>query len=108
MLSGGERGLLSVAFPAGYATRGHFYLNYTRKPDGATVIARYHASADQDVADHLREEILLVIPQPFAIIMAVNWPLGLTGSFMSGWVTAALQAIHSITLIITALCWEKY
>ncbi len=66
VLFGGERGLLSVVFPPGYATSGRFYVNYTRKPDGATVIARYHVTADPDIADNLNEEPLLVIPQPFA------------------------------------------
>lgn len=66
VLSGGERGLLSVAFPPGFATSGRFYVNYTRQPDGATVVARYHISADPDIADHLSEERLLVISQPFA------------------------------------------
>ncbi len=66
VLSGGERGLLSVAFPPGFATSGRFYVNYTRKPDGATVIARYHVTADPDIADPSSEEVLLVISQPFA------------------------------------------
>ncbi|MFI5294608.1 MAG: PQQ-dependent sugar dehydrogenase [Thermodesulfovibrionales bacterium] len=65
VLSGGERGLLSVAFPPGFATSGRFYVNYTRQPDGATVVARYHVSANPDIADHLSEERLLVISQPF-------------------------------------------
>ena len=34
----GERGLLSVAFPPGYAAKGHFYVNYTDKA-GNTVVA---------------------------------------------------------------------
>ncbi len=65
VLSGGERGLLSVAFPPGFAASGRFYVNYTRQPDGATVVARYHVSANPDIADHLSEEPLLVISQPF-------------------------------------------
>src|SRR5436309_3272476 len=31
VLSGGERGLLCVAFPPAFATKGHFYVDYTRK-----------------------------------------------------------------------------
>ncbi len=64
-LAGGERGLLGLAFPQGYATKGYFYVNYTRSPDGATVIARYRVTHDPDVADPSSEEILLVIDQPF-------------------------------------------
>jgi len=66
VLSGGERGLLSVAFPPHFASSGRFYVNYTRQPDGATVIARYLVTTDPDIADHSSEEVLLVISQPFA------------------------------------------
>jgi glucose/arabinose dehydrogenase len=63
----GEQGLLSVAFPPGYAAKGHFYVNYTRAPDGATVVARYHVSAsDANAADPASEEVILTVPQPFA------------------------------------------
>src|SRR5688572_33333913 len=40
VLSGGERGLLSVAFHPGYAQNGLFYVNYT-DVRGDTVVARY-------------------------------------------------------------------
>jgi glucose/arabinose dehydrogenase len=66
VLFGGEQGLLGLAFPPGYATKRHFYLNYTRIPDGSTVISRYRLTVDPDSADPASEEILLVIPQPFA------------------------------------------
>lgn len=65
VVGGGERGLLGVAFPPGYATKGHFYVNYTRVEDGATVVARYRVTPDPDVADPSSEEILLLIDQPF-------------------------------------------
>lgn len=61
----GERGLFSVAFPPGYAGQGHFYVNYTRKPDGATVVARYRVTSDPDVADPDSEQAVLIIPQPY-------------------------------------------
>jgi glucose/arabinose dehydrogenase len=44
VLSGGERGLLGLAFAPDYATSGRFFVNYTRKPDGHTVVARYRRS----------------------------------------------------------------
>jgi glucose/arabinose dehydrogenase len=65
VLAGGERGLLGAAFPPGFATKGHFYVNYTRGGDGATVVARYRVTQDPDVADPFSEEVLLVIDQPF-------------------------------------------
>jgi len=60
----GERGLLGVAFPPGYVGKRYFYVNYTNS-SGHTVIARYHLTADDDVADFASEEILLTIEQPF-------------------------------------------
>jgi glucose/arabinose dehydrogenase len=61
---GSEQGLLGIAFPPGYASKQHFYLNYTRRADGATVIARYGLSTG-DVADPSSEQIVLTIAQPF-------------------------------------------
>jgi glucose/arabinose dehydrogenase len=61
----GERGLLSVAFPPGYAAKGHFYINYTDKA-GNTVVARYRLTTNPDVADPGSEQIVLTVPQPYA------------------------------------------
>ncbi len=66
VLSGGERGLLNITFPPEFGTKQYFYVNYTRAPDGATVIARYRVTADQNIADPASEEVLLVVIQPFA------------------------------------------
>jgi glucose/arabinose dehydrogenase len=60
-----ERGLLSIAFHPSYRANGFFYINYTNL-NGDTVIARYHVSADPDVADPGSAAVLLTIPQPFA------------------------------------------
>ncbi len=66
--TGGEQGLLSVAFPPGYARKGHFYVSYIRAVDGASVIARYFLSpGNPDVADTNSEEVLLTVEQPFPI-----------------------------------------
>ena len=61
----GERGLLSIAFHPRYATNGFFYVDYTDL-NGDTVIARYHVSANPNVADPASAAILLAIPQPFS------------------------------------------
>jgi glucose/arabinose dehydrogenase len=63
--TGGERGLFSMAFHPDYATNGFFYVNYTNTA-GNTVIERYHASSNPNVADPASAATLLVIPQPFA------------------------------------------
>jgi glucose/arabinose dehydrogenase len=63
--SGGERGLLSVAFHPNYRTNGVFFVDYTNT-DGNTVIARYSVSQDANIADPNSAAILLTITQPFA------------------------------------------
>jgi glucose/arabinose dehydrogenase len=66
VLAGGERGLLGLAFHPDYRNNGFFYVNYTRSPDGATVVARYSRSAnDPDVADPQSAAVLLTIAQPY-------------------------------------------
>ena len=64
--TGGERGLLGLAFHPEYADNGYFYVNYTRAGDGDTVIARYQVSSNPDVADPSSGTILMIIDQPYA------------------------------------------
>src|SRR5690606_28711095 len=63
--TGGERGLLGLAFHPQYSRNGRFFVNYTRAQDGATVIAEYQVSPDPARADP-QETIRLVIPQPYS------------------------------------------
>ncbi|HVF41899.1 MAG TPA: PQQ-dependent sugar dehydrogenase [Pyrinomonadaceae bacterium] len=64
--SGGERGLLGLAFAPDYARRGYFYVNYTN-PAGNTVVSRFRRSAaNADLADPASEQVVLTIAQPFA------------------------------------------
>jgi glucose/arabinose dehydrogenase len=64
VLSGGERGLLGLAFHPGFPADGRIYVDYTRKPDGATVVSELTATAER--ADPSSERVLLLISQPFA------------------------------------------
>ena len=48
--SGGERGLLGLAFAPDYASSGRFFVNFTNT-SGDTVVARFRRSADPVVAD---------------------------------------------------------
>jgi hypothetical protein len=66
VLAGGERGLLGLAFHPGYPANGRFFVNYTRRPDGATVIAEYRVSPSDPNRASGAEQPLLVIPQPFS------------------------------------------
>ena len=63
--TGGERGLLGLAFDPDYANNGFFYVNYTDL-NGDTVVARYTVSPDPDVADPASALVILQIPQPFS------------------------------------------
>jgi hypothetical protein len=64
----GETGLLSVAFPPGYASKGYFYVDYTATINNQlkSVVARYHVTGNPDVADPNSEEVLLTVDQPFS------------------------------------------
>jgi glucose/arabinose dehydrogenase len=66
VLSGGERGLLGLAFHPQFSTNHRFFVDYTRQPDGATVIAEYQVSTANANLAETTEKVLLVIPQPFA------------------------------------------
>jgi glucose/arabinose dehydrogenase len=62
VLSGGERGLFSIAFAPDYAASGRFYVYYTaREPEGELTIAEYLRSANPDVAEQAGR-IVLSIP----------------------------------------------
>jgi glucose/arabinose dehydrogenase len=63
--SGGERGLLGLAFHPRYSENGRFFVNYTDQ-SGDTHIAEFRAPAGSDVADAASERPLLLVAQPFA------------------------------------------
>lgn len=64
--SGGERGLLGLAFHPQYVTNGRFFVNYTDH-DGNTVIAEFRRSAaDPDVAAPDPARVFFTVIQPFA------------------------------------------
>ncbi len=58
LISGGERGLLGLAFDPSYSTNGFFYVYYTSQPAGEITIARYSVSGDPNVANANSEHIL--------------------------------------------------
>lgn len=64
--TGGERGLLGLAFSPNYESDGHFYVNYTAASGGATVIARFSRTADPNIADPNSFRQVISIPQPFS------------------------------------------
>jgi glucose/arabinose dehydrogenase len=63
--SGGERGLLGIAFHPGYPTDPRVFVDYTDK-DGNTVVSSFRVIAtDPDAADPASEAVLLHVTQPF-------------------------------------------
>lgn len=67
VLYGAERGLLSVAFPPGFAEKQYFYVNYTRTNGGPSIVSRFHVTAtNANLAEPGSEERLLMVPQPFS------------------------------------------
>jgi len=62
--SGGERGLLSVAFHPLYATNGFFYVNFTDVA-GNTRVERFTVSSNPDIANAASSKLLLAVTQPF-------------------------------------------
>ena len=63
--SGGEQGLLGLAFHPLYDSNGLFYVNYT-DANGNTRVERYaRSAADPDVADAATATLLLQIDQPY-------------------------------------------
>ena len=64
--TGGEQGLLGLAFHPGYSSNGVFVVNFT-DTSGDTRIATFRVSAaDPDRADPASEQIVLTVPQPFS------------------------------------------
>lgn len=63
--SGGEQGLLSIAFAPDFGQSGLFYAWYTNS-QGDMSLSRFGLSSDPDNASEGSEEILLTVPQPFS------------------------------------------
>jgi glucose/arabinose dehydrogenase len=64
VLTGGERGLLGLAFDPSYAANGFLYVFYTSRPAGTVTIARYSVTANANVADPNSEVVLKTQAHP--------------------------------------------
>jgi glucose/arabinose dehydrogenase len=60
--SGQSGGLHGMAFPPNYSSKGYFYVKYV-DASCFNVIARFHLTADPDVADLASEQIVLRVSQ---------------------------------------------
>ena len=65
--SGGEMGLLGLAFHPDFKQNGYFYVNYTKNNPRETIVSRFKASsADAATVDSGSEVILFRFDQPYA------------------------------------------
>ena len=88
--TGGERGLLGLAFPRDYAASGRFYVNFTNA-DGHTVVARFTRSAANPLVANAASRFDLrwstgerIIRQPFANHNGGNMAFGPDGFLYIG------------------------
>jgi len=89
--SGGERGLLGLAFAPDYASSGRFYVNFT-DPAGNTVVARFRRATSTPLAAdpasrfdlRWRRSGLSYIPQPYANHNGGNLAFGPDGYLYIG------------------------
>ncbi len=65
IISGGEQGLLGLAFHPNYATNGVFYVYYTAAGSGANTLARYSVSGNPNVAN-ASGVVLFSVADPFS------------------------------------------
>ncbi len=64
--SGGETGLLGLAFHPDFASNGYFYVDYTTPNPLRTHVSRFQVTSNPDSADNSSELVLLEIAQPFS------------------------------------------
>ena len=81
--SGGEQGLLSVAFHPGYRQNGKFFVNFTDR-EGATRVERFKVSSNADVADVASATLVLTVAQPYSNHNGGHVLFGLDGMLYVG------------------------
>ncbi|HEY3114897.1 MAG TPA: PQQ-dependent sugar dehydrogenase [Gemmatimonadaceae bacterium] len=62
VLSGGERGLLSIAFHPQYATNHFFYVYFTTQTNGDIRIERFATTSNPEVADPTTSKLIITAP----------------------------------------------
>jgi len=66
VISGGEQGLLGLAFHPDYKNNGYFYVNYTADNPLRTIISRFQVTSNPDSADKNSEFQILTFNQPYS------------------------------------------
>ena len=65
VVSGGEQGLLSVAFHPEYGENGRLYVDYTNR-DGDTRVVEYRVNDERTAVDEATGRVLLALDQPYS------------------------------------------
>ena len=81
--SGGEQGLLSMAFHPDYRRNGQFFVNFTDEK-GDTRVERFTVSSNPDVADEASAKIVIAIDQPYSNHNGGHIVFGLDGMLYIG------------------------
>jgi glucose/arabinose dehydrogenase len=85
VLSGGERGLLSVAFHPQYATNHFFYVYFTTQTNGDIRIERFTTTSNAEVADPATSKLIITAPHStYANHNGGLLALGLDGMLYAG------------------------
>ena len=82
VVSGGEQGLLGLAFSPGYARDRTFYVNYTARGDGSTRVVRYRAASGRALLGSAQE--ILRVAQPYSNHNGGNLEFGPDGKLWVG------------------------
>jgi glucose/arabinose dehydrogenase len=82
VLAGGERGLLGMALHPAADRNGRFFVTYSRRPDGATVLSELRMG--EGTVDHSSERVLLEVEQPFDTHKAGNLLFDAEGMLLMG------------------------
>lgn len=83
--TGGEQGLLGLAFDPDYATNGFFYVHYVNGAgNGTNRISRFSVTANPNIADPNSEQILYTVPQPFTNHKGGDLDFGADGMLYAG------------------------
>ena len=107
VLSGGERGLLGMAFHPNF-DNGNFdvFLSYTRNNGGLeSAVTRFRSNDNGLSLDATMEDIILTIPQNFDNHNGGQIAFGPDGFLMPAGATAAVAAIPMIAHRTRAICW---
>ena len=64
--SGGERGLLGMAFDPDFATNGRVYLSYTSTGSLRSILSRFRSLDGGQTLNATTEDVLLTVPQPYS------------------------------------------